>query len=54
VAPRLPGAYGLVHLRDGEDLPGNDNAFMVYVVRRGTVECHPDPFLSPCNPAIEE
>ncbi|MFD1874425.1 Imm7 family immunity protein [Hymenobacter bucti] len=54
VARRFPAAYGLVHLRDDEDAHGNDNAFMVYVVRRGTVECHPDSFLSPCNPIIEE
>lgn len=54
VARRFPGAYGLVHLRDDEDSQGNDNAFVVYAVRRGTVECLPDPFLSPCNPVIEE
>jgi hypothetical protein len=53
VARRFPGAYGLVHFRDDEDSQGNDNAFVVYVVRRGTVDCHPDPFLSPCNPVIE-
>jgi hypothetical protein len=54
VASRFPGAYGLVHLLDDEDAQGNDNAFVVYVVRRGTVACHPDPFLSPCNPVIWE
>jgi hypothetical protein len=54
VAGRFPGAYGLVHLRDDEDPQGNDNAFVVYVVRRGTVERHPDSFLSPCNLVIEE
>jgi hypothetical protein len=53
-ARRFPGAYGLVHLRDDEDTQGNDNAFVVYVVRRSTVECHADPFLSPCNPVIED
>jgi len=54
VANRFPGAYGLVYLRDDEDSQGNENAFVVYVVRRGTVECHLDSFLSPCNPVIEE
>jgi hypothetical protein len=54
VANRFPGAYGLVHLRDDEDAQGNDNAFVVYVVRRGTVECRLDPFLSPCDPVIWE
>ena len=52
VARRFPGAYGLVHLWDDEDAQGNDNAFVVYVVRRGTVECRLDPFLSPRNPVI--
>jgi hypothetical protein len=54
VAGRFPGAYGVVCLRDDEDPQGNDNAFVVYAVRRGTVACLPDPFLSPCNPVIEE
>jgi hypothetical protein len=54
VARRFPAAYGLVHLRDDEDAHGNDNAFMVYVVRRGMVERHLDSFLSPCNPLIED
>ena len=54
VARRFPGAYGVVHLRDDEDPQGNDNAFVVYVVRRGTVTCHPDPFLSPCYPVIHD
>ncbi|OGX87956.1 Imm7 family immunity protein [Hymenobacter coccineus] len=54
VARRFPGAYGVVYLRDDEDSQGNNNAFVVYAVRRGVVECLPDPFLSPCNPVIEE
>lgn len=54
VARRFPGAYGLVHLRDDEDGQSYENVFKVYVVRRGTVACHPDSFLSPCNPTIEE
>jgi hypothetical protein len=54
VAHRFPGAYGLVHLRDDEDAHGNNNAFVVYVVRRGTVARHADFFLSPCNPVIED
>lgn len=54
VARRFPGAYGVVYLRDDEAPRGNDNAFVVHVVRHGAVECLPDPFLSPCNPVIEE
>jgi hypothetical protein len=54
VAARFPGAYGTVYLRDDEDHQGRDNAFSVYVVRRGEVKCVPDTLLSPCNPVIEE
>ena len=50
---RFPGAYGLVYLWDDED-PQHHNEFIVYVVRRGTVERRRDPFLSPCDPIIWE
>jgi hypothetical protein len=33
--------------------PPGPNAFRVRVVARGTVTEQPDPFLSPCIPAIE-
>ncbi|MFF7367924.1 Imm7 family immunity protein [Streptomyces tricolor] len=36
------------------DLPHADNAFRVRVMRRGVVEERLDPFLSPCNPVIED
>jgi hypothetical protein len=54
VAARFPGAYGTVYLRDDEDKQGRDNAFSVYLVRRGIVESILDTLLSPCSPIIED
>ena len=55
VARRLPGSYGLIYDRDDEmpDPPG-PNAFRVRVLARGKITEHQDPFLSPCNPVIED
>lgn len=55
IARRLPGSWGLIYERDDEmpDPPGS-NAFRVRVVARGSVTEHSDPFLSPCNPIIED
>jgi hypothetical protein len=55
VARKLPGSWGLIYERDDEmpDPPG-PNAFRVRVMARGKVIEHPDPFLSPCNPVIED
>lgn len=55
VARRLPGSWGLIYDRSDEmpDPPGR-NAFRVRVVARGSVTEHPDSFLSPCNPVIED
>ena len=54
IAHKLPGSWGLVYDRDDEmpDPPGA-NAFRVRVLARGQVAERPDPFLSPCNPVIE-
>jgi Immunity protein 7 len=55
IARRLPGSYGLVYDRDDEmpDPPG-PNAFRVRVLARGKISERQDPFLSPCNPVIED
>lgn len=55
IARKLPGSWGLIYERDDEmpDPPGS-NAFRVRVVARGRIAEHPDPFLSPCNPVIED
>ncbi|MFE6753005.1 Imm7 family immunity protein [Streptomyces sp. NPDC057684] len=55
IAHRFPGSWGLLHDRSDEaDIPNADNAFRVRVIRRGVVEERLDPFLSPCNPVIED
>ena len=55
IARRLPGSWGLIYERDDEmpDPPG-PNAFRVRVLARGRVVEHPDPFLSPVHPVIED
>jgi hypothetical protein len=48
-----PGSYGLLYTRDDED-PDHDNEFRVYVLARGTLTEHADPFLSPIMPTVED
>jgi hypothetical protein len=52
IARRLPGSHGLVYERDDE-MPA-PYAYRVKVMARGQITEHPDPFLSPCNPVIED
>ena len=53
LAEHAPGSYGLLYVRDDE-APVHGNAFQVWRLRRRQVERHPDPFLSPCIPVIED
>ena len=55
IARKLPGSWGLIYERDDEmpDPPGS-NAFRVRVLARGQTVERLDPFLSPCNPVIED
>jgi hypothetical protein len=55
VARLLPGSWGMIYERDDAmpDPPG-PNAFRVRVLARGQITEHLDPFLSPCNPTIED
>jgi hypothetical protein len=53
VAKRLIGSYGLVYVWNDEDLE-NHNNFVVYKLAKERVTKERDPFLSPCNPIIEE
>lgn len=48
-----PGSYGILYVGDDED-PGHENEFRVFRMARGQVSEHPDPFLSPCAPTIED
>jgi Immunity protein 7 len=51
----LPGSWGLIYERDDESsLPPGPNAYRVRVIARGEIEERDDPFLSPCNPVIED
>lgn len=54
-AKRLPGSAGLVYERDDEATePPGGNAYKVTVLTRGRFTVRKDPFLSPCNPVIED
>lgn len=48
-----PGSYGLLYIRDSDDLD-LFNEFRVYTLIRGKVMEHNDPFLSPFIPKIED
>jgi len=55
IARRLPGSHGLIYERDDEmPAPYGPNAYRVKVMTRGQLTEHHDPFLSPCNPVIED
>ena len=55
ISRRLPGSFGLIYDRDDEmPNPPGPNAFRVRVMARGKLTERQDPFLSPCNPVIED
>lgn len=54
ITRKLPGSWGLIYERDDEMPPTGPNAFRVRVLARGRIVERPDPFLSPCNPVIED
>ncbi|MEV4703381.1 Imm7 family immunity protein [Actinoplanes sp. NPDC049316] len=55
IARVLPGSYGLVHDRADEmPMPPGPGMFRVRVLARGLLTERADPFLSPCNPVIED
>jgi hypothetical protein len=57
IADHLPACYGLLYIRDDEDMARTDqdysNYFRVWQLARGQLTEQPDPFLSPCIPTIE-
>ncbi len=53
VAHVAQGSYGLLYLHDDED-PEHLNVFQVYVLARGVLTAHADPFLSPFVPMVED
>ncbi|MGQ0840007.1 Imm7 family immunity protein [Actinokineospora sp.] len=55
IRDRLPGSWGLLYERDDElPVPPGPNSYQVRVLARGQFSVHLDPFLSPCNPTIED
>ena len=55
VAQRMPGSWGLVYDRDDSmPQPYGPNSFRVRAIARGAIFERSDPFLSPCNPVIED
>lgn len=54
LADAAPGSYGLLYTLDGEDPGPYNNAFRVYVLARGALTEHTDPFLSPFVPVVED
>jgi immunity protein 7 of polymorphic toxin system len=55
VTRKLPGSWGLIYERDDEmPNPPGPNAYRVRVIARGQIWDRLDPFLSPCNPVIED
>jgi hypothetical protein len=55
ISEKLPGSWGLVYERDDEaQITPGSNGFLVRVIARGTIAVRLDPFLSPCNPTIED
>ncbi len=54
IAERQPYSYGLLHIRDDEDMErGFDNTFRVFSLARGNVTESTEDLLSPCVPKIE-
>lgn len=49
-----PGSYGLLYVKDDEDINGFNNEFIVYVLVRGKVNQNKDKFLSPFIPMVED
>ena len=54
VASAAPGSYGVLYLHDDERSVGDRNKWQVYVMRRGEVTEHADPFLTPHVGLVED
>lgn len=53
LAEKAPGSYGILSCRDDEDESKN-NAFRVFLLKKGRLTETADYYLSPCIPVIEE
>lgn len=54
IASAAPGSYGELSFWDDEDETGRNNAYQLYVLRKGALTLEVDPFLSPCIPKLED
>lgn len=54
IASVAPGSYGLLYVRDDEDMENLDNEFQVLRMARGAISEVKDQYLSPCIPTIED
>ncbi len=53
IAQWSSGSYGRLDFRDDEEPGEKGNSYQSYILKRGTLTLHVDPFLSPCIPEIE-
>lgn len=53
LAAKAPGSYGILSCRDDED-PVKNNAFQIFILKKGRIIEADDIWLSPCVPEIEE
>ncbi len=54
IANIASGSYGIIYIRDDEDMKGYENQFQVFVLVRGKLCKQEDPFLSPVIPVVED
>lgn len=54
LASRAPGSYGTIHYHDDDLNHPFKNEFRVIAMARGRLTEHPDPFLSPVIPTVED
>lgn len=53
LAAKAPGSYGILSCWDDED-PVKNNAFQIFILKKGRIIEADDIWLSPCVPEIEE
>ncbi len=53
IGEAAPGSYGLLYVADDE-APDCGNAFVAWVMRKGSIDVESDPFLSPRRWTIED
>jgi hypothetical protein len=49
-----PASYGILYVRDDEDINGHENEFRIYAMARGKLTEKQDNLLSPFIPTVED